>query len=664
MGEGMTENKEVFQMPGIMPALESLEKQLQASLYYLEHILIRGPRGGGKSYFVQIVKEHLRHYSEILNCDCENISKNELNEWLQYDHDRGRVIILDHLEELTQDDYRYLKALMKKVRVVGVTRDDHSQLPPEFIEKFQITVDIPPLYKHRADILHFIAKNYAGSAISSENLMVLCSYHWPGNYRELDKAVQQLFAEDKLPQKITGGDKLETVFSSILETGLNVSDLDIAINTCFPHMVQLEGELLSHLALRYVGNDPGSGVECLVEPLISDTILHDLETKLSIKSFFQLIFGASAMLHDQNILDLEPFGKKSLETIQWSQQEVDRWEPGSSSETGNLHYSLHPHLDNSFFSLSYFEKELTQEQLDAVKNFLVACKTVYEQNIKSGRGISQEKLSEIYEKQIKNEADEKKFEQDLYDKEPALMTFATLENRWKKYDLINDEILEMGQKGIIRFFVKVKNVTVRWFAVYGENLDPRGNYYLKDYNISFPITKKSIEDIWYSKKTPKETPDVQFVCPDEFKVVYDKKQEGNIPAPDNGYISEICPYDGFREEDDLNDGPWGSVSSWDDAFAQRVCRVDDLWAQIEDVKRYESDNLSKPKDQFKAPGYRTGDKELCAAFGVGPKSITTIRKRVKAAGKEFEYDPKTKEKRLEVRVINEIFAHEDKKYHK
>lgn len=67
--------------------------------------------------------------------------------------------------------------------------------------------------------------------------------------------------------------------------------------------------------------------------------------------------------------------------------------------------------------------------------------------IKARQGISQEKLSKIYEKQIQDAADLKKLRQDLCDKAPALMKFAKLNKRWKEYDLDEDEILELGVEG-------------------------------------------------------------------------------------------------------------------------------------------------------------------------------------------------------------------------
>jgi len=54
--------------------------------------------------------------------------------------------------------------------------------------------------------------------------------------------------------------------------------------------------------------------------------------------------------------------------------------------------------------------------------------------------------------------------------------------------------------------------------------------------------------------------------------------------------------------------------------------------------------------------YVTGEVNLCKAFGVGPNSMSGVRRRVKKAGKKFTYDPETRKKRLLRSEINEILA--------
>ncbi len=282
--------------------------------------------------------------------------------------------------------------------------------------------------------------------------------------------------------------------------------------------------------------------------------------------------------------------------------------------------------------------------------------------IKDGRGISQKKLSEIYEKQIKDEENLEKLQQDLRDKEPALMTFATLEKQWKEYELNEDEILELGVEGNVRFFVKLKNVTVCWFALYGAppERDPRGLRDIKDLT-PFQVTKLSIEDIWCSMDNPKKISDIQLVCLDELKAGYDKTREDNLPAPD-GYVSIICQYEGVPDNE-----PDSHV------LKQRTRRVMDLWALTEDVKRYESDNhlieehptktehsneqptpsqLESLTDSSTTSGFDEKEEEsnlpcppdetpvmgqvdLCTAFGLKPRSFDAVRKRVRNAGVEF-----------------------------
>jgi ABC-type transport system involved in cytochrome bd biosynthesis fused ATPase/permease subunit len=68
-----------FELPGIHDEIESLNRQLDASYEHLDHIAIKGPKGAGKSQFVQIAKERLWNYkaedAEFKSIDCESITQ-------------------------------------------------------------------------------------------------------------------------------------------------------------------------------------------------------------------------------------------------------------------------------------------------------------------------------------------------------------------------------------------------------------------------------------------------------------------------------------------------------------------------------------------------------------------------------------------------------------
>ena len=400
-GRDMTTNKALFEMPGIKTAANILSDQLKSSSSYFDHILIKGPRGSGKSYLIQRVKDQFKLCDEIININCELLSKEQLQQWVHYERNEKRLVFLDKLEKLSPEAYKHLNGLMENVRVVAILMDNESQLPSEILENFQVIVDAPQLHKHRADILHFIAKKWPGRKISSIALIRLCAYHWPGNFRELDRAVWQWFSTGKLPKEITGEDKLHSIFISLLDSGIELTELELAINTCFACVVPLVDEMFKYrdLELKYASN-ASYGIEVHIGPTLcvdssllvsSDqpidlasprTVLNYCEIQLILKSFFQLVFGEFAMLHNENLYDLKPFRENSLVIIKWYQQVVNGWEVGfPCPELEGLLLSASPSFNNSYCPLPHFANQLSQKQIDAVTSFLVACENICKRNI-------------------------------------------------------------------------------------------------------------------------------------------------------------------------------------------------------------------------------------------------------------------------------------------
>jgi transcriptional regulator of acetoin/glycerol metabolism len=98
----MDEDTQFFELPGIHDEIESLNRQLDAAHDHLDHIVITGPTGVGKSQFVRIVKERLWNYkaedAEFKTVDCESIAKEELEGWRSIDANGNELIILENLE--------------------------------------------------------------------------------------------------------------------------------------------------------------------------------------------------------------------------------------------------------------------------------------------------------------------------------------------------------------------------------------------------------------------------------------------------------------------------------------------------------------------------------------------------------------------------------------
>lgn len=351
-------------MPGTAEIERSLENQLGASSEYLDHIVISGPKGVGKSYFVQIAKEYLWH-CEAKEFDCESISKEDLENWKSFEVKDKKLIILENLENFPLEETRALSSLLKRVRVVATTRDD---LPKEFKDKFTIGIDVPPLHKRRDDIFYFIAKKYPSLLLTNINLICLYAYHWPGNFRELNKVLQRLSADHNLPTDFEiSEDNLHKLFLTLYENGLQAPDLLLTHNTCFSHILPMEdgGGLVGELAeLKFQHNDSSTDIEALIGRYLSNTILDGNEIRWIFKCFFRLFYGRTAIFDNQNIFELQPFTTESYKIIEQAQKDVYQWKLGDSYPSD---------YDLNYSDFQHFSKSLKQEELDAAISYLDAC---------------------------------------------------------------------------------------------------------------------------------------------------------------------------------------------------------------------------------------------------------------------------------------------------
>jgi len=398
----MSDQRKLFEMPGITQAIESLEKQIIGSSYHLDHILIQGPRGIGKSFFAQKVKEYL--CSDFTDYNCAILQDSQVLNWPQGFFSSKNSIILDNFHKLDPKYYPYLNHLLEKCRVIALSRNDGSKLPDDVIDRFKIKVEIPPLYQHRADILYFIAGKWPNYTLSNSVLLSLLSHHWPGNYWELDAVLQGYFSERVLPTEIDCEHKLESIYSRLCEEGIAIEDLHNAVTTCFAHIIPaadlswpLEDLSLRHLdnSLRHLNNDQSAGIELRFDEKILGFLenrfgvekpprmtLDEFETLWAIKSFFQLVFGPWALVQNKNVFALQPLGEKSLDGIKWALQKVGKLTAGEPHPNiSYLRTSSACFFDNDIFDLSIFMENLNQEQIAAVQKFLMACQAVCQKNI-------------------------------------------------------------------------------------------------------------------------------------------------------------------------------------------------------------------------------------------------------------------------------------------
>lgn len=83
-------------------------------------------------------------------------------------------------------------------------------------------------------------------------------------------------------------------------------------------------------------------------------------------------------------------------------------------------------------------------------------------------------------------------------------------------------------------------------------------------------------------------------------------------------------------------------------------RVEDLYPEL--LRKSVGKTVNRHSDVGQIDDWITGKEKLCKAFGVGKNSFTSVRNKVKAAGMEFDYDPKTKEIRLLAVDVVKILA--------
>ena len=352
-----------FELPGIKNKIKSFENQLYATSKYLDHVIISGPAGVGKDYFVRFAIKYLP-YPDVIWLDCESFPKEKLVKILNsYINLKNVLIFLDHLEKFPHGEQQALYSLMKKVRVVATTRED---LPGALNSKFKISIEVPPLYCRRDDIFYFIAKNYPSLRLSNVNLIRLYAYHWPENFPELDKTLHRLLAEQDLESdsglfeeqnlppdiaKKVPEDKLLTLFLTLCKNGLSEFDLEQTHDTCFSNLIPwVTSKELSHIdvELKFKNGDSSSDLEALIDSNTSDRILNGIEICRVFKCFFELFYGRKATFHNQTIFELQPFTFESYKIIEQAQSNVYQWKLGNSyAFTYDFNYSYFQHLSRS-----------------------------------------------------------------------------------------------------------------------------------------------------------------------------------------------------------------------------------------------------------------------------------------------------------------------------
>jgi transcriptional regulator with AAA-type ATPase domain len=219
--------------PGLFWPLKYFEAHFKVSGN--QPILIVGPTGVGKSVFSHIYWKLCGSKQEVISENCAYfgdknsdplIARAELFGYKKGSHrsadkDKdglikkadGGVLFLDEIGMLPKSvqgqlyrfmetgEYRPLGAIESinaNVRVVGATNEEGDLLEP-FRFRFS-PLYIPPLYERRQDILYYINAKFPKliPTLTSEEIMILLAYNWPGNVREVNHVANLLLINDKV----------------------------------------------------------------------------------------------------------------------------------------------------------------------------------------------------------------------------------------------------------------------------------------------------------------------------------------------------------------------------------------------------------------------------------------------------------------------------------
>ena len=212
------ESKQWIIPPGLLWYHDRFKAHLSAAGE--EPVLISGPRGIGKSLFIELAKEEYQKFKgfEWVNCAHfqGDLARSELfghvkgaftgaeqskMGWIEKAHDK--VLILEEVATLPEDVQAKLLTVVEdgefhkvgstvientNVQIIAATNDP-SSLRSDFKDRF-FEFQIPPLHERREDILYYLGWHFPEliSRITPSDLLALLSYHWPGNVREVMQA--------------------------------------------------------------------------------------------------------------------------------------------------------------------------------------------------------------------------------------------------------------------------------------------------------------------------------------------------------------------------------------------------------------------------------------------------------------------------------------------
>ncbi|MFO7761878.1 MAG: sigma 54-interacting transcriptional regulator, partial [Desulfobia sp.] len=232
----------------ITPGLERHCKRFIAHLRAAKHdpVLISGPRGVGKSLFLKLAEAEIQKESvkKIVTINCAHYQDTDIARSELFGHVRGAytgadkdkighieeanggILILEEVGALSKGVQAKLLTFIESgsfykvgaskeseadVQIIAAT-NDQAAFRADFKDRF-FEFKVPPLHARRGDILYYLGWFFPDliTELTSDEVMALLSYHWPGNIRELMQA-GKAFEKERIFDDMQGEPKIKGNF--------------------------------------------------------------------------------------------------------------------------------------------------------------------------------------------------------------------------------------------------------------------------------------------------------------------------------------------------------------------------------------------------------------------------------------------------------------------
>jgi len=246
-------NRNLRDMVGHSPAMQTLRQQVQQTAEQVGSVLLKGEQGTGIDLVAQAIHDSSRRaHRPFVKVDCSVLSAETLEEELfgqleqepggttrhrpgRLEQADGGTLLLDQVQHIALPVQKHLVNLLREQRFEHPATRERVRFDVRFVfgshvdleslverglfrrdlyeEICRITVSLPTLRSRKEDIgsltEHFLRRVAGREGKPSRSIMidalhVLQSYDWPGNVRELENIIERACALD-WGSKLTAG---------------------------------------------------------------------------------------------------------------------------------------------------------------------------------------------------------------------------------------------------------------------------------------------------------------------------------------------------------------------------------------------------------------------------------------------------------------------------